>query len=255
MNIYIPLPDSTASLMSQPLPNPMPRPSRNMAVPVRDMHIIEKRFLVTTTSRAVSISTTLGRDGGVVNPREVPFIGELALRRPCKKKMAQQPHLSHFFWNKFDRDHHWRDGIGLKTDSKSRVLVTQHVESVTQVTMGCGASRVVQTVPTIPVQYEQAMNKLIERQWQLSSELAIAKGHLSRDDALCTICMEETVSVVLVPCGHLCLCESCCGRHITSSQQCPICRENISMATRVYFPTAVPNRSDRKPPVDLYSTI
>ena len=121
--------------------------------------------------------------------------------------------------------------------------------------MGCGASRVVQTLPTIPIQYEQAMNQLIQRQWQLSSELAIAKSHLSRDDALCTICMEETVSVVLVPCGHLCLCESCCGRHITSSQQCPICRENISMATRVYFPTAAPKRSDRKPPLDLYSTI
>ncbi|XP_063531283.1 mitochondrial E3 ubiquitin protein ligase 1 [Cydia strobilella] len=41
---------------------------------------------------------------------------------------------------------------------------------------------------------------------------------------LCVVCTENPKEIILLPCGHVCLCEDC-SDNIT--EQCPICRERI----------------------------
>ncbi len=42
----------------------------------------------------------------------------------------------------------------------------------------------------------------------------------------CCICLGEEPSRVLVPCGHLCLCEDCSDK-IYPNDKCPLCRQVI----------------------------
>jgi hypothetical protein len=50
-------------------------------------------------------------------------------------------------------------------------------------------------------------------------------------DSACVVCMCAARSVVLIPCGHLAVCQSCYVR----LQQCPICRSAIRGAIRSYM--------------------
>ena len=50
-------------------------------------------------------------------------------------------------------------------------------------------------------------------------------------ESVCVVCMSAARSVVLIPCGHLAVCQSCYGR----LQQCPICRSVIRGAIRSYI--------------------
>lgn len=52
------------------------------------------------------------------------------------------------------------------------------------------------------------------------------------EDMLCKICMEKKVSIVILPCGHLCLCTSC-----TSSlkNECPFCRKPFRGYVRAFI--------------------
>lgn len=55
-----------------------------------------------------------------------------------------------------------------------------------------------------------------------------------RDDDTCVVCLDALKTHVLVPCGHLCVCASCCDDLMTSSRSCPMCRQGASMSARVY---------------------
>jgi len=46
----------------------------------------------------------------------------------------------------------------------------------------------------------------------------------------CVVCMEAQAVVALMPCGHRCVCEGCA----TVLRQCPMCREPIVEAKRIY---------------------
>lgn len=43
----------------------------------------------------------------------------------------------------------------------------------------------------------------------------------------CCICLEEKSEMVMVPCGHLCLCNACSSAF--KEQKCPMCRSVITM--------------------------
>jgi hypothetical protein len=53
---------------------------------------------------------------------------------------------------------------------------------------------------------------------------------------ICVVCMERPKCMVLLPCRHMCLCETC-GQltgHGGTLKQCPMCREEIAMCLKVF---------------------
>lgn len=56
----------------------------------------------------------------------------------------------------------------------------------------------------------------------------------SNEDRLipkCSICLENNCSIVLIPCGHACVCHGCCS----SLRNCPICRREVSSHQTLYL--------------------
>jgi hypothetical protein len=47
----------------------------------------------------------------------------------------------------------------------------------------------------------------------------------------CVICKDHHRSIVFVPCGHLCSCESC-SQNLT---ECPVCRAAFATKCKIYF--------------------
>jgi hypothetical protein len=50
--------------------------------------------------------------------------------------------------------------------------------------------------------------------------------------AECVVCLENEVSRLFQPCGHLCVCEGCCS----NLETCPICRAKIKGTCKVFMP-------------------
>ncbi|CAH2086846.1 unnamed protein product [Euphydryas editha] len=53
---------------------------------------------------------------------------------------------------------------------------------------------------------------------------ATTRDHALTDLQLCVVCTENPKEIILLPCGHVCLCEDC-SENI--KDKCPICRERI----------------------------
>jgi hypothetical protein len=53
-----------------------------------------------------------------------------------------------------------------------------------------------------------------------------------KEERLCVICQEKEKSVVLLPCRHMCLCDTCSIHEYL--QQCPLCRRPIAHKISVY---------------------
>lgn len=58
-------------------------------------------------------------------------------------------------------------------------------------------------------------------------------GHDDEDAHLCVVCMEEPRSIVLVPCGHMALCKSCCEQIVPEKQKCPMCCQDVEYHVEV----------------------
>jgi hypothetical protein len=65
---------------------------------------------------------------------------------------------------------------------------------------------------------------------EISHKLEVAKIYEDTEDDDCVICMCEVKTVVLVPCGHYCLCQGCSERLLKSTTKCPMCRATITTA-------------------------
>ena len=56
-----------------------------------------------------------------------------------------------------------------------------------------------------------------------------------RERRLCVVCRDEDIEVVIVPCGHACLCQECAGAvKLSASALCPMCREPIDDVARIH---------------------
>ena len=53
-----------------------------------------------------------------------------------------------------------------------------------------------------------------------------------QDQDQCVVCMDGEINVVLVPCGHMILCETCANQ--LTNKKCPTCRQNISQIVKVF---------------------
>ncbi len=52
------------------------------------------------------------------------------------------------------------------------------------------------------------------------------------DHRVCVVCLERAKSTALVPCGHMCLCDSCASAK--GLKKCPICRADVVSVLRVF---------------------
>lgn len=52
------------------------------------------------------------------------------------------------------------------------------------------------------------------------------------ENLTCLICLEEKRTHVMVPCGHVCLCDKCSQRKYT---QCPVCRAGVTLVMKIYL--------------------
>lgn len=69
----------------------------------------------------------------------------------------------------------------------------------------------------------QALDELIR--------VSQAKSVINKNNALeCQICMDDKVSICLVPCGH-CFCEKC----IKNNYKCHICNQEIFIKQQLYI--------------------
>ena len=48
-------------------------------------------------------------------------------------------------------------------------------------------------------------------------------------DHNCLVCLDDIREVVIVPCGHYCLCENCANIIAKSTGKCPLCRGHINL--------------------------
>lgn len=55
----------------------------------------------------------------------------------------------------------------------------------------------------------------------------------STDDSMCQVCYSEPINIVLDPCGHLFICETC---YHALPNTCPICRAHVTKAIKTYKP-------------------
>ena len=60
------------------------------------------------------------------------------------------------------------------------------------------------------------------------------KRNFDRDNR-CSICLGNVLCNVVIPCGHLCLCNSSvCLNTVKSISRCPICNTNYTYIQRIY---------------------
>lgn len=54
-----------------------------------------------------------------------------------------------------------------------------------------------------------------------------------KDNDECVVCMDNPKSMVIVPCGHKCLCANCVAQ-VQQQRVCPVCRGTIEKIVRVF---------------------
>ena len=50
----------------------------------------------------------------------------------------------------------------------------------------------------------------------------------------CSICLHNPFQVVLIPCGHICMCIDCL-KQLRLNKKCPVCRSNFEKHINIYF--------------------
>ena len=56
-----------------------------------------------------------------------------------------------------------------------------------------------------------------------------------QDAMLCRVCMDMSISIAFIPCGHLVCCSECAA----CVEKCPLCRSQIQHAQQIYLPTCL----------------
>ena len=59
-----------------------------------------------------------------------------------------------------------------------------------------------------------------------------ARYEREQEERMCVICMANPKSIVLLPCGHMCICLNCSG--VPSLRNCPMCRADVASRQQIY---------------------
>ncbi|EFC43563.1 predicted protein [Naegleria gruberi] len=57
--------------------------------------------------------------------------------------------------------------------------------------------------------------------------------HHEEEENLCVVCMSEEANTVVLPCGHMSLCEGCATALKEQTNKCPICRQKVESAIKL----------------------
>lgn len=81
------------------------------------------------------------------------------------------------------------------------------------------------------VQTETELHKAVKLAVTLEGEQGVPQTE-------CVVCMAAFVSTILLPCGHLCLCNGCARMMKDASKEvvCPLCRVPVATMNRAYLP-------------------
>lgn len=72
--------------------------------------------------------------------------------------------------------------------------------------------------------------RILDDAEDVSSEVKVSVNKVFEDDnPICVICFDLERDVVIVPCGHYCLCKKCASTIIKSTSKCPMCRSNMEL--------------------------
>jgi len=112
-------------------------------------------------------------------------------------------------------------------------------------------------VHTVPVQAPavqpaEKVSHLTDELMTLKAKLALAEAKL-RDQRAgcpgiphteCVLCMDAAVDTVLLPCGHICMCNKCAESlrrgFAPNAVNCPLCRVRVDRAQRIFLPVHQP---------------
>jgi len=65
-----------------------------------------------------------------------------------------------------------------------------------------------------------------------SAYVSAAPG--AADDTECCVCMEANKTHILIPCGHVCVCQMCADVIMTTTNVCPVCHA-VSQVCQVFL--------------------
>lgn len=84
--------------------------------------------------------------------------------------------------------------------------------------------------PTLPVsQPSTSKDSKKRKQPEAVNPTRLPAKVYENDSPDCVICLDKPKEVILSPCGHFCLCNSCCSKLGDNRQRkCPMCRQVIA---------------------------
>ncbi|ESO94731.1 hypothetical protein LOTGIDRAFT_203896 [Lottia gigantea] len=113
---------------------------------------------------------------------------------------------------------HQKEAVDSSSSLKKSDICTQRVEK--RVQMG-GTKSILERKESMTMEPKnEEYTSLIEENRNL------------KDQRLCKICLENEISIIFLPCGHVC----CCGECSMSVKACPICRNDIERRTKAFLP-------------------
>lgn len=69
--------------------------------------------------------------------------------------------------------------------------------------------------------------KIVEQKVDGDSKKISVNKVYETDSSECLVCLDSKYDVIIVPCGHYCMCASCAYKLEQTSGKCPLCRGNI----------------------------
>ena len=74
------------------------------------------------------------------------------------------------------------------------------------------------------------MRRVLEAIDPMAAEVQERAREAAKEERLCVVCWDREKSHILIPCGHLCVCEA----DSRGIRACPLCRAKVSSAHRVF---------------------
>jgi hypothetical protein len=77
--------------------------------------------------------------------------------------------------------------------------------------------------------------RLQQMQAQLGSSISPSTPHPDAEEKMCVVCFDAPKDHIIVPCGHMCVCEACAEQLTrTRTPSCPVCRGPIRETMKVF---------------------